>query len=120
MNHADIAIGVANIILIGSLITGAILFSRRAFALRQERPELLRNGFWFMLPFLLMPLMYLYLLAILPIALIIVLIVLLDPVLRRKPILLKRNAVFWFSLGTLTSGVLIIGVLSILNTYFVH
>jgi hypothetical protein len=116
----DIAIGLANIILIGSLAVGTLLFLRRAVPLRRERPELLRNGLWFLLPFLLMPLTFLFGLILLPVSLVVVLVALVAGVLRRGPVSLIRGPLFWASLGELASGVVMFGCLDILNTYFVH
>ncbi len=91
--------------------TPAVIFLWRAIPLRRERPELLQNGLWFMLPFLLMPITWLFILIIAPIALIIV-------VLELRLPSTKRGSLFYAALGELIASVLSMSMIYIINTYF--
>ena len=110
----DMALFWENVIPLVVMVTAVTLFLRRALPLRRERPEMLKNGLWFLLPFIVGgPLTYLFGLFLLPVCLIVVVVISLAPRLKRGPI-------FWLSLGELVSGVLIFSYLGVINTYFEH
>jgi len=108
----NVAAGALLFNLVG-LGTPAALFLWRAIPLRRKRPELLQNGLWFMLPFLLWVFTWLFSLIIAPIALVIVIVLLCLP--KRK----NKGALFYAALGYLTVSVLGFTDLYVLNTYFV-
>ena len=90
--------------------TPAVIFLWRAIPLRRERPELLQNGLWFMLPFLLMPITWLFALVLAPIALVVVITSRLLPSTQKGPL-------FYFALGELIVSVLSTSLVYIVNTY---
>jgi hypothetical protein len=100
--------GALIVTLIG-LGTPAVLFLRRVIPLQSERPELLQNGLWFMLPFLLLPLTALFTLILVPVALVIVI------VLRGG----AKGPLFSVALGELSAAVFGAVMLFVLNTFFV-
>ena len=107
------AAGASLVTLVGLGIP-AILFLWRAIPLRRERPELLRNGLWFMLPFLVWPVTWYFSLIIAPIALMIAVVTFYLPADK------KKGSLFYAAIGELAASVLGMGMLAILNTFFVH
>ena len=104
----------ASLVTLTGLGIPAIIFLWRAIPLRRERPELLRNGLWFMLPFLVWPVTWYFSLIIAPTALVVAVVTLYLPAEK------KKGPLFYAATGELTASILGMGMLAIVNTFFVH
>ena len=90
---------------------GAAIFLGLAIPLRRKRPELLRNGLWFMLPFPLLPLAWLFT----PFLALAALAIVAEALYKRNQ---KKTPLFYAALGELTAGALMYGLASLFSAHF--
>jgi hypothetical protein len=90
--------------------TPAIFFLSRSIPLRHKRPELLQNGLWFMFPFLLMPLTFLFTIILVPASIVIVLL--------STAKADRKGALFYAAMGEVAASIFTLSLLFIVNTFF--